>query len=57
VLEHNLAVDPMPDMMFGHKDYFGNDVIYFSIHEPHQTLTIAAESVIEMAEPIRLNQH
>jgi len=49
VIEHNLSVDPMPDMMFGHKDYFGNDVIYFSIHEPHQTLTIAAESIIEIA--------
>jgi len=50
VLEHNLAVNPMPDMMFGHKDYFGNDVIYFSIHEPHQTLTITAESIIEIAD-------
>ena len=50
VLEHNLSVDPMPDMMFGHKDYFGNDVIYFSIHEPHQTLTITAESLIEISD-------
>jgi transglutaminase-like putative cysteine protease len=50
VLEHSLSVDPMPDMMFGHKDYFGNDVIYFSIHEPHQTLTIAAESLIDIAD-------
>jgi transglutaminase-like putative cysteine protease len=50
VLEHNLTVDPMPDMMFGHKDYFGNDVIYFSIHEPHETLMIEAESLIELAD-------
>ena len=35
VLEHSLSVDPMPEMMFAHKDYFGNDVTYFSIHEPH----------------------
>jgi transglutaminase-like putative cysteine protease len=50
VLEHNLSVDPMPEMLFGHKDYFGNDVIYFSIHEPHEELTIAAESLLEIAE-------
>jgi transglutaminase-like putative cysteine protease len=54
VLEHSLSVDPMPDMMFGHKDYFGNDAIYFSLHEPHLTLTIAAESVIEIAEAVPL---
>ncbi|HUI80859.1 MAG TPA: transglutaminase family protein [Bryobacteraceae bacterium] len=50
LIEHNLTVNPMPDMMFGHKDYFGNDVIYFSIHELHQTLTIEAESLIEISD-------
>ncbi len=50
-LEHTLSVLPVPERMFGHKDYFGNQVTYFSIHELHQTLTIAAESLVEMAEP------
>jgi transglutaminase-like putative cysteine protease len=48
VLDHNLAIVPMPEATFRHKDYFSNDVTYFSIHEPHQALTISAASLIEM---------
>jgi transglutaminase-like putative cysteine protease len=48
VLDHNLAIVPMPEATFRHKDYFGNDVTYFSIHEPHRALTISAASLIEM---------
>ena len=53
VLDHSLSVIPMPDATFRHKDYFGNDVTYFSIHEPHATLTISAVSLLEM-EPYDL---
>jgi transglutaminase-like putative cysteine protease len=37
----------MPEATYQHKDYFGNDVTYFSIHEPHTTLTICSNSLIE----------
>jgi transglutaminase-like putative cysteine protease len=50
MLEHTLSVHPSPGRKFEHKDYFGNEVTYFSIHEPHQTLTIAGESLIEMED-------
>jgi transglutaminase-like putative cysteine protease len=50
VLEHSLTVFPLPDRMFGNKDYFGNNVLYFSIHEPHEMLTIASDSVIALDE-------
>jgi transglutaminase-like putative cysteine protease len=48
VLEHTLSIVPMPEATFRHKDYFGNDVACFSIHEPHRTLEISAASLIEM---------
>ena len=48
VLDHKLSIVPAPDETFSHKDYFGNNVTYFSIHEPHQTLTISAASLIEI---------
>jgi transglutaminase-like putative cysteine protease len=56
VISHRLSVNPMPEKMFGHTDYFGNSVLYFSIHEPHRELTIAAESLIEIedSEQLRL---
>jgi transglutaminase-like putative cysteine protease len=48
VLDHNLAIVPMPEATFDYKDYFGNDVTSFSIHEPHRTLSISAASLLEM---------
>jgi transglutaminase-like putative cysteine protease len=48
VLEHDLSIVPMPEATFSHTDYFGNEVTYFSIHEPHQTLTISAASLVAM---------
>ena len=48
LLDHNLSIVPMPEATFRHKDYFDNDVTYFSIHEPHQALTVSAVSLIEM---------
>ena len=48
VLEHRLAIDPLPEETFTHRDYFGNDAANFSIHEPHSRLSVTASSVIEM---------
>src|SRR5712691_1942825 len=48
VLDYNLSIHPAPDAAFSHTDYFGNHVTYFSIHEPHQTLSISAASLVEM---------
>jgi transglutaminase-like putative cysteine protease len=48
VIDHSLSVIPVPESTFSYKDYFGNDVTYFSIHEPHTTLTISAVSLIEL---------
>jgi len=50
VFEHHLSINPVPDFLSGRKDYFGNDVAYFSTHEPHQTLTITSESLVEIRE-------
>src|SRR2546429_8866203 len=48
VLDYNLSILPAPEATFSHRDYFGNRVACFSIHEPHQTLTISAASLVEM---------
>ncbi len=48
VLQHYLNVAPEPDLVLTRKDYFGNEITYFSIHQPHQTLTVTATSLIEM---------
>lgn len=48
VLDHTLSIVPKPEATFSYKDYFGNDVTCFSIHEPHRTLTVTSASLIEM---------
>ena len=48
VLEHELEIVPAPDFLESRRDYFGNEVSYFSIHEPHETLTITARSTVEV---------
>ena len=45
--EHQLSILPPVAEMFDHLDYFGNQVTYFSLQEPHQTLTITASSLIQ----------
>jgi transglutaminase-like putative cysteine protease len=47
VLEHQLSILPEPEEVFEHRDYFGNQVTYFFLQEPHQTLSIIATSIIE----------
>ncbi len=47
LLDHSLIVNPAPDFSLSREDYFGNAVTYFSIHEPHDMLTITATSLVD----------
>lgn len=49
-------VEPMPEGMTDHTDYFGNTVTSFTIYEPHSRLTITSinrvmVSTIDLAQP------
>jgi transglutaminase-like putative cysteine protease len=48
VLAHEITITPKPDYSVKRRDYFGNGVTYFSIHEPHGTLTITSTSKVEL---------
>lgn len=54
VVSHELIIHPKPDSCTNHKDYFGNEVTYFAIDEPHQRLSITSSSVIDLqaSQPI-----
>ena len=43
-----LQIDPLPMDHADHEDFFGNHVSYFSITQPHQTLTVTATSEIQL---------
>lgn len=43
----SLQITPRPDDDRTHTDFFGNEVLYFALQKPHETLTISATSVLE----------
>lgn len=49
VLEYGLDISPAPQFPFSREDYFGNEVVSFSIDEPHRELIITSRSVVELA--------
>jgi transglutaminase-like putative cysteine protease len=49
VLESSLEIDPDPDDRRAHVDEYGNSVEFFAIQRPHDTLTVLASSVVEVA--------
>lgn len=45
MLDHlQLRLDPQPETVSWHPDYFGNDVVFFALGAPHQRLAIRCES-------------
>jgi transglutaminase-like putative cysteine protease len=48
LLAHELSIQPPPDCSLGRRDYFGNEVTYFSIHQQHLTLTVKSRSLVDL---------
>lgn len=46
-----LRIDPAPDTVAWHRDYFGNDVVFFALLSPHERLAVRTESVVELRPP------
>jgi transglutaminase-like putative cysteine protease len=50
--EHRLAIDPLPSVRSKRRDYFGNDIEFFSIQEAHDGLSVTAMSLVDVASPV-----
>jgi transglutaminase-like putative cysteine protease len=48
ILEFGLDVTPTPNALFSREDYFGNEVTFFSIAEPHRELIITSRCVANL---------
>jgi transglutaminase-like putative cysteine protease len=48
VLEFSLDVTPTPDSLLSREDYFGNEVTFFSIAEPHRELIITSRCLADL---------
>lgn len=46
LLSHQLTISPQPAQMHELPDVYGNTRIFFSLHTPHDELTVVAESVL-----------
>ena len=47
-LSHHLDITPKPDFSASREDYFGNEVVSFSIDQPHRELVIVSECAAEV---------
>lgn len=45
---HKLYVKPLPKVKLKYRDFFGNEVHYLSIQQPHQEMVVAAQSTVEL---------
>jgi len=50
--EHRVAIDPQPSVRAKRRDYYGNDVEFFSIQEAHESLSVTAMSLVDVASPV-----
>jgi transglutaminase-like putative cysteine protease len=46
---HNIAIDPIADQIRQRVDYFGNVCHYFSIQQPHSSLSVTIDSRVRTA--------
>ena len=46
---HELQIDPVPEAMTSHVDYFGNAMTFFAMQSPHKRLTVRARSIVELS--------
>jgi transglutaminase-like putative cysteine protease len=51
VFSSELQIEPVPHDYYERLDYFGNRTAYFSIHQPHDQLTVTAVSEVEVVAP------
>ena len=49
-ISHELAIDPVADDLIQREDFFGNLVEQFSIHVPHESLTVTAVNRVEVTK-------
>ncbi|MDB5807437.1 MAG: Protein containing transglutaminase-like domain, putative cysteine protease [Betaproteobacteria bacterium] len=48
VLEHELSVGPLPNESSNSRDYFGNSITHIVLSSAHQSLSLAARSIVEV---------
>jgi len=48
VLEHELSIDPLPEETATSRDYFGNSITHIVLSTAHQSLSLAARSIVEV---------
>lgn len=47
-ISSEIKITPSPDEMSVRKDFFGNNILFFSIHKDHSKLEILSESIVQM---------
>ena len=49
-IDHQLEIHPKPDDLIKREDFFGNQIEQFSIHIPHESLSVTAVNRVEVTK-------
>jgi transglutaminase-like putative cysteine protease len=52
VISSNLIIEPLVADYHTRQDFFGNQVAYFSVQQPHQRFTVTAVSEVQLSENV-----
>lgn len=52
VISAEVVIDPEADECDERTDLFGNSIVHFGLHRPHDTLTVIGRSEVEVAVPV-----
>ena len=47
-LSSRLVIDPAPEILTSHRDYYGNTTSFFSLSSPHRSLTIESHARVSL---------
>jgi transglutaminase-like putative cysteine protease len=58
VIDFNYEISPEPSYLVKRRDFFGNEMIYFSVDKPHEKLMVKVTSHVRLRDPdwIRIKQ-
>ncbi|HSZ26179.1 MAG TPA: transglutaminase family protein [Cytophagaceae bacterium] len=51
----DIRITPKPDVVSFRKDFFGNNILFFSIYKEHSSLKIVSESIVSMENLLFMN--
>jgi transglutaminase-like putative cysteine protease len=51
ILVNQIAIEPLPELLTQHVDYFGNPITYVALETPHRQISVRVDFEVDVAPP------